>query len=61
MSGTKSKGSVGAARKLSRVQRMAATYVTGALRTTATDVLEAHADLLPMELLIDKHCYREAL
>ena len=59
--GTKSKGSIGTANKLSRVQRMAATHITGALRTTATDVLEAHADLLPMDLLIDKHCYREAL
>jgi hypothetical protein len=40
---------------------MAAIHVTGAMRTTATDVLDAHADLLPTDLLINKHCFREAL
>jgi hypothetical protein len=59
--GLKSKGSVGAAAKLNRVQRMASIHITGAMRTTAGDVLNAHADLLPIDLLIDKHCYREAL
>jgi len=57
----KSRGSVGAATKLARVQRMAAIHITGALRTTANDTLDAHADLLPLDLLIDKHCFREAL
>lgn len=57
----KSKGSVGAADKLARVQRLAALHITGAMCTTAGDTLNAHANLLPMELLIDKHCYREAL
>ena len=59
--GKRSKGSIGAATKLAKVQRMAAIHITGAMRTTATDVLDAHADLLTMDLLIDKHCFREAL
>jgi len=40
---------------------MAAIHTTGALQTTANDILDAHADLLPIDLLIDKHCFREAL
>lgn len=59
--GKRSKGSVGAAAKLAKVQRMAVIHITGAMRTTARDVLDAHADLLPMDLLIDKHCFWEAL
>jgi len=53
----KSKGSVGAATKLVRVQRMVAIHITGALQTTANDVLDAHTDILPMDLLIDKYCF----
>lgn len=59
--GQRSRGSVGAATKLGRAQRMAALHITGAMKTSATDVLVAHADLLPMDLLIDRWCYREAL
>ena len=59
--GKKSKGSIGATTRLAKVQRMAAIHITGAMCTTASDVLDAHADLLPMDLLIDKHCFREAL
>ncbi|KAL7277809.1 hypothetical protein ACG7TL_002174 [Trametes sanguinea] len=51
-------GSVGAIRKLARVQRQALLVMTGAMRSTATDVMEAHADLLPFPLLIDKLCQR---
>jgi hypothetical protein len=40
---------------------MAAIHITGALQTTANDVLDAHADILPMELLINKHCHHEAI
>ena len=35
--------------------------MTGALRSTATDVLEAHADLLPFDLLVKKVCQRAAV
>lgn len=34
--------------------------VTGAMRTTATDMLEAHSNLLPLHLLLEKICYRSA-
>ena len=30
----------------------------GALRSTATDVMEMHADLLPFDLLVDRICHR---
>ena len=59
--GKKSKGSVSAAAKIAKVQRMAAIHITGAMCTTTRNVLDAHADLLPVDLLIDKHCFREAL
>ncbi|OCH84477.1 hypothetical protein OBBRIDRAFT_741574, partial [Obba rivulosa] len=51
-------GSVGAVNKLARVHRQALLMMTGALRTTATDVLEAHTDILPFRLLVDKLCQR---
>jgi hypothetical protein len=35
--------------------------ITGAMRTTATDVLDAHTNLLPFHLLVNKHCQRAAL
>jgi hypothetical protein len=35
--------------------------VTGALRTTVTNALNVHADLLPMKLLVDKICIRSIL
>ena len=54
----RSSGSVGAVKKLSRVHREALILITGAMRTTATDIMNAHADLLPFPLLIDKLCHR---
>jgi ribonuclease HI len=39
--------------KLERVQRQAL-IMLGAMKTTATDILEAHANLLPFHLLVDK-------
>ena len=54
-------GSVGHIAKLARVQRTAAIHATGAMRTTATDVLDAHADLLPFHILINQICHRSAL
>ena len=53
----KSSGSVGVVCKLSTVQRMAMTAITGVLHTSASDVLEAHANLLPVELLLHRICH----
>ena len=36
----------------------AALATTGVLRTTPTDLLDAHAGLLPMDLLLKKICFR---
>ena len=57
----KSSGSVGVARKLSSVQRMAMTAIMGALCTSASDVMEAHANLLPIELMLHRVCHRATL
>jgi ribonuclease HI/exonuclease III len=54
-------GSAGVTKKLASVQRSAALTITGALRSTATDVLDIHANLLPMDLLMDKVCHRSAV
>jgi ribonuclease HI len=51
------KGSVNTIKKLATVQRAGAIAVTGGLRTTPTDSLDAHAALLPMELRVAKHCH----
>ena len=53
------RGSIGTACKLSMVQRMATTAVTGMLRTSAaaSDVMEAHTNLLPIELMLNKVCH----
>ena len=40
---------------------MATTAITGALRTSASDVMEAHANLLPIELTMDRVCHWAAL
>jgi len=43
---------IGTGKKLAQTQRQAAILITGAMRTTATDVLDAHAALLPFQLVI---------
>ena len=40
---------------------MATLAITGALHSTATDVLDLHADVLPVELLPNKICHRAFL
>ncbi|KIJ39724.1 hypothetical protein M422DRAFT_174834, partial [Sphaerobolus stellatus SS14] len=47
-------GAVGFANKLTSAQRMAALVAAGAMRTTATDFLHVHSDLLPMRLTINQ-------
>ena len=51
-------GSVGHIKKLAQVQRQAVIIITGAMRTAATDALEAHLRVLPMDLLVDRYCFR---
>ena len=57
----RSRGSSGFITKLERVQRAAALQITGGLRTSPTDLLDVHADLLPLRLFIKKLCHRAAL
>jgi hypothetical protein len=57
-SGKKRLGSVGAASRLTRMQRQAALAITGCFRTAATDYAEAHANLIPIELLLKDLCLR---
>lgn len=57
----RSKGSVGFAKRLRTIQRTMTTAITGALRTTPTEILDYNAGLLPAHLLINKLCHRSAL
>jgi hypothetical protein len=54
---TRNTGSAGALRNLKKVQRIAALAITGALRTSPTDFVDAHAGILPMELVLLKACH----
>ena len=51
------KGSVKAIKKLTSLQRLGALAITGGLRTTPTDTLDAHAALLPMDSRVEKVCF----
>jgi hypothetical protein len=57
----KNSGSVKALRELGKIQRMATIAINGALRTTPTDLLDAHPGLLPVDLLLKKICYRSMI
>lgn len=54
-------GSIGVVRRLRRVQRIAALSITGAMRTTATDTVEVHAKLLPLEHRLQNLSYQAAI
>lgn len=54
-------GARGMVNKLEKVQRMALLQVTGALRTTPTDLLEIHAEIPPINMKIREMCQRAAL
>ena len=47
--------------KLRRIQHAGTLAITGGLRTTPTDLLDVHTNLLPTHLEIDKHCARMAV
>src|SRR5271154_3009189 len=55
------KTSSGLVRKLDTIQRRAARQATGALRTTPSDLLFAHADMAVMKWLLKSHCEGAAL
>jgi hypothetical protein len=55
---TKNSGSVGVLRNLQKIQRLATTAITGTLRSSPTDLIDAHSGLFPMELALMKACHR---
>lgn len=55
------RGARGFASQMSRVQRMAMLLIMGGLRSTATDILDAHSDILPFQQLLRKTCLRAML
>ena len=54
-------GSVNITNRFATLQRMAALAITGAMRTTATDVLDLHVGLLPMLLALHRLCHHATL
>ena len=58
---TSRSGSVRIAQKLGAIQRRALITLSGALRSTASDLLETHANILPMHLALNKACCRSAI
>jgi hypothetical protein len=50
-------GSKGIINKLARIQGQATLAATGAFSTTASNILNAHADLLPFPLLVSKQIH----
>ena len=53
----KTSGSVGIMKRLASVQRMGSTAITGALGTTPTDLLDLHAGLWPVHLMLYRICH----
>jgi ribonuclease HI len=54
-------GSVSFITKLARVQRIMSISVTGAMRTTPNDLLDVHADLLPLSFTANSICHSAAI
>ena len=52
------RGSVAAFNKLTKAQRVAAIAITGCLKTAATDYVEPHANLMPIDLRMKDLCFR---
>ena len=53
--------SVGITSRLASVQCLASTAIMGTLHSTVTDVLDLHANLLLVELMLHKVCQRAAV
>jgi ribonuclease HI len=54
----KSIGSVGVLRQMTKLQRLASLAIVGGMKSTPTDLLDAHAGLLPIELTLLRICHR---
>jgi len=59
--GIKAKGSVGVTQWLSYIQQIAVMEITGAMHTTVMDIMETHANVLPIELLMHRVCQQAAI
>jgi hypothetical protein len=59
--GDKHKGSAAAIKKLTTTQRAGALAITGGLRTSPTDALNAYMSTLPIRLKVGKALYRAAV
>jgi ribonuclease HI len=59
-SGGKNRGSIAVTKKLTSVQRRATKLISGSLSSTAGDVMDAHTNLLPIDLLFHKILFRAA-
>ena len=57
----KTSGSVGITKRLTSVQRIASTAITGVLRTAPTDLLDLHAGIWPVHLLFHWACHRATM
>ena len=57
----KTKGSVSITNKLRSIQRKVTKSITGGLSTTARDVMDMHAYILPVDLLFSKILFRASL
>lgn len=55
------RGSTGIANKLQKVHRQMAIFISGAMRTTATDVACVHAHLPPFKVLVNMLCQRATI
>ncbi|QRV77059.1 Reverse transcriptase from transposon X-element protein [Ceratobasidium sp. AG-Ba] len=58
---TRDLGVAGFTRRLQSIQRISALNITGALRTSPTDALDAHAGILPIKLELQRACHRAAV
>jgi len=54
-------GSVSALRQMQKLQRLASLAIVGGMKSTPTDLLDAHAGLFPMELTLLRICHRNTV
>ena len=54
-------GSVTILRNLQKVQRIAVLAITGTLRSSPNDFIDAHANLLPLDLALTKACHNAVI